>query len=94
MCLERAHRYCIKYMQGLHRRTRTDISLSLVGSHSIEAEIDTRKLQLIGQFCRLRIDHWLRHVFINRATTFFVNGASQTGFLPDVVRLLENQQSV
>ena len=89
MCLERAHRYCIKYMQGLHRRTRTDISLSLVGSHSLEAEIDSRKLQLFGQFCRLRINHWLRHVFINRLTAFFVNGASQTGFIPDVVRLLE-----
>ena len=29
------------------------------------------------------------HVFINRLTAFFVNGASQTGFIPDVVRLLE-----
>ena len=74
-------------IHALQRRTRTDISLCLVGSHSLEAKIDSRKLQLFGQFCRLRIDHWLRHVFINRMTAFFVNGASQTGFIPDVVRL-------
>ena len=91
LSLERAHRYCIKYMQGLHRITRTDIALSLVGSHSLESEIDSRKVQLFGQFCRLRIDHWLRHVFLNRLTSYFVNGAAQAGFIPDVVhvRLLE-----
>ena len=89
LSLERANRYCIKYMQGLPRITRTDIALSLVGSHSLESEIDSRKLQLFGQFCRLRIDHWLRHVFLNRLTSYFVNGAAQAGFIPDVVRLLE-----
>ena len=89
LSLERAHRYCIKYMQGLPRRTRTDIALSLVGSNSLEAEIDYRKLQLFGQFCRLRLDHWLRHIFLNRLTSYFVDGAGQTGFIPEVVRLLE-----
>ena len=71
-------------MQGLPRITPTDIALSLVGSHSLESEIDSRKLQLFGQFCRLRIDHWLRHVFLNRLMSYFVNGAAQA-----VVRLLE-----
>ena len=54
LTLERAHRYCIKYMQGLHRWTRTDIALSLIGIHTIESEIDFRKLILFGQLCRLR----------------------------------------
>ena len=85
----RTHRYCIKYIQGLPRITRTDIALSMVGSHSLESEIDSRKLQLFGQFCILRIDHWLRHIFIHRLTSHFVNGAYQAGFIPGVVRLLE-----
>ena len=83
-------------------RTRTDIALSLVGTHSMESEIDSRKLCLFGQFCRLRLDHWLRDVFLNRLTSFFMNGANQTQmkkdqpnwFIPDVVRLLEKYHLV
>ena len=52
MLLERAHRFCVKYMQGLSIRTRTDAALSLLGIYSIESEIDFRKLTLFGQFCR------------------------------------------
>ena len=39
--LEGAHRFCVKYMQGLNIRTRTDIALSLLGAYmySIESEL-------------------------------------------------------
>ena len=30
MLLERAHRFCVKYMHGLSIRTHTDVSLSLL----------------------------------------------------------------
>ena len=38
LTLERAHRYCITYMQGLPRQTRTDVALSLLGIYTIQSE--------------------------------------------------------
>ena len=48
--LESAHRFCVKYMQGLSIRTWIDAALSLLGIFSNESEIDQRKLTLFGQF--------------------------------------------
>ena len=39
---ERAHRFCIKFIQVLPKQTRTDIALSLLGSYTVVAEIDKR----------------------------------------------------
>ena len=51
LLLERAHRFCIMYMQGFSIRTRTDIALGLLGVYSPESEIDFKKLNLFGQLC-------------------------------------------
>ena len=42
--LERAHRFCDKFMQFLPKNVSTDVALSLIGMQPIEAEIDYRKL--------------------------------------------------
>ena len=88
LTMERAHRFCIKYMQGLHRRTRTDIALSMIAIYSIESEIDFKKLILFGQLCRLNFEHWIRVVFLNRVCSYSVNGTKQIGFIPDIVSIL------
>ena len=75
-------------MQGLHRRTSTDIAFSIVSIYSIESEIDFRNLILFGQLCRLNFEHWLRVVFLNRLCTYSMNDSKQTGFIPDIVRIL------
>ena len=64
--LERAHRFCVKHMQSLSTRTRTDTALSLLGVFPIETDIDFRKLTLFGQFCRLNSDIWVKRMFLNR----------------------------
>ena len=46
--MERAHSFCIKYMQGLHRRTRIDRTPCTISIYSIESEIDFRNLILFG----------------------------------------------
>ena len=86
--MERAHRFCIKYMQGLHRRTRTDIALSMIAIYSIESEIDFKKLILFGQLCRLNFEHWIRVVFLNRVCSYSINGTKQIDFIPDIVSIL------
>ena len=81
-------RFCIKYMQGLHLRTRIDIALSIISIYSIESEIDFRKLILFGQLCRLNFEHWLWVIFLNRPCTYCINDSKQTCFLPDIGSIL------
>ena len=73
LSLERAHRFCIKHMQGLNIQTRTDIALTIMAMYTIESEKVFRKLTILGQPCRLNIDHWLRIVFLNRLYSFDAN---------------------
>ena len=70
-------------MQGLNIRTRTDITLSIIAMYTIESEIDFRKLTILGQLCRLNIDHWLRIVFLNRLCSYDANNMKQKGFISD-----------
>ncbi|MCG8112938.1 MAG: reverse transcriptase family protein [Candidatus Thiodiazotropha taylori] len=88
LSLERAHRFCIKHMQSLGRRTRTDIALGLLAMFPIEIEIDLRKLILFGQLCRLSANIWVKTMFLNRLTSFELNPENQTGFIVEIDRLL------
>ena len=47
--LERAHRFCVKFIQGLPKQTRSDIALGILGANPIMAEIDKKKLIFFGQ---------------------------------------------
>ena len=87
--LERAHRFCIKYMQGFGIRTRTDIALGLLGVLSLESEIDFKKLNILGQLCRNDTHCWITPVFHIRLDSYFVNRNVQIGFFSDIMRLLE-----
>ena len=62
MLLERADRFCIKFMQSLPKSAGTDVALSLFGSNSIESEIDYRKLVFLGQLSRLSGDHGVKRL--------------------------------
>ena len=86
--LERAHRFCVKYMQGLSIRTRTDAALSLLGIFSIESEIDLRKLTLFGQFCRNNMKCWVFECFYRRLASYMVNKETQTGYFPDIYKIM------
>ena len=93
LSLERAHRFCVKHMQSLSKRTRTDAALSLLGVYPIELEIDSRKLTLFGQMCRLNSNSWVKNVFLNRLTSFTTHSnGRQTGFIADIFRLLGKYQ--
>ena len=51
--LERAHRFCLKFMQNLPRNTKSEVALNLLASKPIEVEIDRRKLIFFEQLCNL-----------------------------------------
>ena len=91
LLIERAHRFCVKHMQSLNLRTRTDVAFSLLGIFPIEIDIDFRKLTLFGQFCRFNSNIWVKIVFLNRIPSYIAKcNHKQEGFVPDFVRLLEN----
>ena len=80
-------------MQSLSKRTRTDAALSLLGVFPIELEIDSRKLTLFGQMCRLNSNSWVKNQFLNRLTSFTTHSnGRQTGFIADIFRLLGKYQ--
>ena len=92
LILERAHRFCVKFMQGLNIRTRTDAALSLLGIYSIESEIDFKKLILFGQFCRNDLNCWVQSCFYKRIASFVVYRDLQEGYIPDIINILEKYE--
>ncbi|MES9884072.1 MAG: reverse transcriptase family protein [Sedimenticola sp.] len=88
MLLERAHRMCIKYIQGLPKRTRTDIAVSLLGSYSLEAEIDRSKLRFLGQLIAISTDRIVKRVFVNRLIAYLTSPSASHGFISDIYRIL------
>ena len=86
--LERAHRLCIKTLQGMSLRTRTDIALSMIGSLPLQAEIDLRKLTLLGQLCRLKSTCTIKRLFLYRLFQYR-HTPSIMGHSPDIVKILD-----
>ena len=88
--LEKAHRFCIKFIQNVPPYTRTDICLSLLGVPPLEFEIDYRKLLFFGQLCRLSSNHITIHVFKNRTKSFLNCSTGHiTGYFPHIFALLK-----
>ena len=86
--LERAHRFCVKFMQSLPSNTDTDVTLPLLGLNSIELEIDYRKMVFWGQLCRLPSDCTIKQIFMHRLSHYTKNSHLQRGFIPDIYRIL------
>ena len=87
--LERAHRFCVKYIQNLPVYTKTDVCLGLAGVSPIESDIDYRKLLFLGQICRAPSLHACKKLFNYRLFSFFISDNSlKLGFIPDIVRIL------
>jgi len=89
LALERAFRFAIKNIQGLPKRTRTDICLGLIGTISVEAKIDTHKLYFLGHL--LRCPTWTLpyKIITSRLSCFkYKCVSSPVGFAADIYRIL------
>ena len=51
--LEKTHRFCIKYLQGLPRRTRTDVCTAMLGITDLTSFIHIRQLLFLRRLCNL-----------------------------------------
>ena len=75
-------------MQSIPKRSRTCITLSLLGSKPLECEIDKRKLTFFGQLCRHSVNHFSRDIFYYRLMHYVNNSGVQRGFFHDISRIL------
>lgn len=88
--LEVLHRFCIKRMQGFHRRTRSDVACGMLGCLSIESIIDKRKLIFLGSLCRLSANFTAKSVFLfSLYRHVLFPRPNSIGFVPDLLRILE-----
>ena len=86
--IERAHRFCAKFIQFLPRNTNTEVVLSLIGINPIEADIDYRKLTFFGQLCRLPGCYRVKEVFLHRLFNFANSLGPKYGLIPDLFHIL------
>jgi len=89
LSLERAHRLCIKSIQGYKRSTATDFSLATSNSIPIETMIECNKLKFFGQLCRLKTNYITKHIFNNRLVRYMNNDNLMQGFIPDVTKIFQ-----
>ena len=75
-------------MQGIPKRSRTDICLFLIGESSIHCEIDRRKLIFFGQLCRLTVNHFSREIFLIRLSQNLSSLSTSNSFISDIKRVL------
>ena len=88
--LETAHRFCVKYAQGLPKLTRTDVALGLVGISSIEAYIDLQKLYFLGTLCNADNNFIVKYLFLLRLFQYHLcDTKPQIGFIKDIYRILQ-----
>ena len=68
LTVERAQRFCVKFLQGLRRTTRTDMCLSLIGLPRLSAFIDRCKLNFLRLLCVQHDSAISKQVFLRRVS--------------------------
>ena len=88
LSLERSHRFCVKSIQNIDRCTRSCVALSLLGSRSLEKDIQKRKLILFGQLCRLDPFYTVKRIFIYRLIAQVYFNDLTHGFVIDSLNII------
>jgi hypothetical protein len=84
--------YDLTDFASLKTNTFTDYVLSSIDMVSIDSLIDYRKLQFLGQLCRLSNNYVAKDIFNNRLVRFLQFKTPFRGILPDIYRLLQKYQ--
>ena len=57
--------------------------------YPISSDIDKRKLNLLGQFCRLNANSRAKDIFLLRLSSYYVSpGNRQTGYFSDICSII------
>ena len=87
--LEITYRFCVKYMQRVNKRTKTNICLASLGATNIEGFIDKAKLIFLRRLCTAPIHTCVKSLFLNRLVHYQNNvSLANAGFIHDVMRIV------
>ncbi|CAG2195433.1 unnamed protein product [Mytilus edulis] len=94
LMLERTQHYICKNIQGLPRRTRSDMCLPMIGWFSIESYVDEKKLLFLGRICNLPCESVSFRILIRRVNDFKYNDGSHSnlGFTVDIINILRKYE--
>ena len=88
--LEATHHFCLKRIQNLPQRTRSDMVTGLLGFTSLQAYIDLQKLSFLGTLCHLKPTDVTYKLFVLRLYQQQNKCTKRNrGFIPDVVSVLD-----
>ena len=87
--LSTAQKFCLKNMQGYNRHISSDFCLLTVNAIPVVNTLESRKLNLFGQICRLNPNYLAKDVFNNRLVRYVNIDRQCIGFIPDVYKLLQ-----
>ena len=87
--LESAHRFCLQYMQGIHKRTRTDTVYAMLGFPKLETLINERKLLFLRRLCSTPSRNHSKQLFTYRIHSYFTTHTSvNSEFITDIILTL------
>ena len=80
--LESAHQFCLKYMQGFHKRTKTDRVYAMLGFLK-KTPMNERKLLFLHRFCSISLQGAVQNNY-SHTECMSVNSR----FIPDIISIL------
>ena len=88
LMLERMQRYCCKLMQGLCRKTRSNICCGMLGLLTVEGHINSSKLKFFRRLCVLPEYHLSKQIFLRRLFQSKFLPTANSGYCKDVIEKL------
>ncbi|VDI82238.1 Hypothetical predicted protein [Mytilus galloprovincialis] len=87
--LETFQHFIVKHIQGLSRRTRSDMCESMINLERLPVLVEKRKLTFLCKLCEMKAESLTKQIFIYRLYQFFGDTCrKQYGFIPDVINIL------
>ena len=87
--LEVTYRFCLKYIQGISKCTKTNICLASLGVTSMENIIYKAKLIFLRRLCIAHLHYSVKSLFLKRLLCFENNVSPTTkGFIADITRIV------
>ncbi|VDI79669.1 Hypothetical predicted protein [Mytilus galloprovincialis] len=87
--LETFQHFIVKHIQGLSRRTRSDMCESMINLERLPVLVEKRKLMFLCKLCEMKAESLTKQIFIYRLYQFFGDTCrKQYGFIPDVINIL------
>ena len=87
--LEVTYRFCLKYMQNISKRTKTNMCIASLGVTNVECIIDKYKLLFFRRLCTSPFNSSVKKLVLNRLMCYNVSELSvYKGFVNDVMRLV------